>query len=241
MHRVFRSLTGKSIAGFVAGFLLISSSVIDAQNKTNSHQLLSQLELATILGIKGFSQSRDPMTHYSIFDTVFADTNIHSSVAPPPLHFDSTVADTSVVIVKQKSALAAVLLSAVIPGGGQIYNGSYWKLPIIYGLQGFLVYEWISSNKTYQSFKNQYEDSLKTAGPPPWSLQEQYYLSFLQTNRDGARDQRDSYAWYIAGVYALSVLDAYIDAELSGFDVSPSLGLAPDGSASAAICVKVKF
>jgi Family of unknown function (DUF5683) len=180
------------------------------------------------------------MIHYSIFDTTVADTSTHRSIVTSPLYSDSTIADTSVLIVKQKSALAAVLLSAVIPGGGQIYNGSYWKVPIIYGIQGFFIYEWISNNKTYQSFRTQYDnydDSLK-AGKPSYSSG---YLGQLQGFRDAYHDQRDSYAWYMAGVYALSVLDAYIDAELSGFDVSPSLGLAPDGSASAAICVKVRF
>lgn len=146
---------------------------------------------------------------------------------------DSTAADTSVVVIKQKSALSAVLLSAVIPGGGQVYNGSYWKVPIIYGLQGFFVYEWISNNKSYHSSLTQWQDSLNAGATS--------YLAQLQADRDGYHDQRDSYAWYIAGVYALSLLDAYVDAELSGFDISPSLGLAPNGSASAAILVRVKF
>jgi hypothetical protein len=163
------------------------------------------------------------------------------TTAEDSTQFRESTADTTLVVIKQRSALAAALWSAVIPGGGQIYNRSYWKLPIIYGLQAFFIYEWISNNNTYKSFMNQYEDSLKTAGQPPWSSQEEYYLSVLQGARDGARDSRDSYAWYMAGVYALSVLDAYIDAELSGFDVSPGLGYAPDGSAGMGILVRVKF
>jgi len=146
---------------------------------------------------------------------------------------DSTTVDTSVVIIKQKSALTSVLLSAVIPGGGQIYNGSYWKLPIIYGLQAFFVSQWIVNNNSYKYYRSQYDSSI-VASPPNGDIN-------LQSERDAYRDQRDSYAWYIAGVYALSILDAYIDAELSGFDVSPSLGFAPDGSAAGAISVSVNF
>lgn len=165
------------------------------------------------------------------------DTAAHSSSASSSsgyLSFDSTTIDTSVVIVKQKSALTAILLSAVIPGGGQIYNGSYWKVPIIYGLQGFFVYEWIQNNNSYRSFRTQLQDSIN-ADPSSLSIGQ------LQNYRDAYRDQRDSYAWYMAGVYVLSILDAYIDAELSGFDISPNLGFAPDGSTTAAISFRVKF
>jgi len=195
-----------------------------------------RLELATDLGVTNL---RDPFfqkTRYSHPDTMVADTNARkSSVSPPVLSFDTTVVDTSTVIIKQRSALIAVLLSAAIPGGGQIYNRSYWKVPIIYGLQAFFVSQWLSNNKLYRSFRAQFEDSLKTPGSSS------QYLAELQGGRDFYHDQRDSYAWYTAGIYVLSVLDAYIDAELSGFDVSPSLGFAPDGSPVAAVSVRVKF
>lgn len=238
--------------------LSLNSPVTNAQDKIAGGQY-NRLDLSTDLSIASircsvfqlsYSSTRRPVlwdnsstVHYSPSDTMVVDTNAdHSTVRiSRSAVSDSTAADTSVVVIKQNSALTAVLLSAVVPGGGQIYNGSYWKVPIIYGLQAFFVYEWISNNKSYQSFRTQYEDSLKTAGPPPWSLQQQQYLSSLQGDRDSYHDQRDSYAWYIVGVYALSILDAYVDAELSGFDVSPSLGFAPNGSASAAISVRVKF
>ena len=214
----------------VAGALLLLGASAYGQSGPRLDHVIDRQQLAFSLGLTP--------PHDILSNSTRIDTGKGQSV----IVFDSsTIVDTSTVVIKQKSALEALLLSAVIPGGGQIYNRSYWKLPIIYGLQGFLVYEWISNNKTYQSFKKQYEDSLRTAGPPPWSYQEQYVLGVFQTDRDGARDQRDSYAWYIVGVYALTVLDAYIDAELSAFDVSPSLGFTPDGSTSAAILVRVKF
>jgi Family of unknown function (DUF5683) len=149
-------------------------------------------------------------------------------------------ADTSSVERHQKSALAAVLFSAV-PGGGQIYNGSYWKVPIVWGIQGFFVYEWILNNRTYRSYRTEFSDSL-AAGPPYQSsdLTRQVNLNTLQDLRNAAQDQRDSYAWYIAGTYLLSILDAYVDAELSGFDVSPGLGSAPSGK-SVAVSFSLKF
>ncbi len=235
-------------------FLLLAfnSAEIDAQNKIGGAQQFSRLDLSTDLGIESSHFSpiqlsysimqrptlgiNSPSLHCSPPDTMVVDTNADRSTVRllRSMVSDSTAADTSVVVIRQKSALTAVLLSAVIPGGGQIYNGSYWKVPIIYGLQAFFVYEWISNNKSYHSFWTQWQDSVNAGAS-------NYIIAQLQGDRDGYHDQRDSYAWYIAGVYALSLLDAYVDAELSGFDISPSLGLAPDGSASAAVLVRLKF
>lgn len=220
----------------VAVFLVLPLCATMAQEKpiTNysilgkGKSISNQLKLATSLGVTDIHYSAFPLFHYSMVDS-------GETTYTPSLHYSDTAAvDTSTAIIKQKSALTAVLLSVVIPGGGQIYNGSYWKVPIIYGLQAFFVTQWISNNKTYQSFRTQYDDSLKAGA-------NSYYLLQLQQDRDAFHDQRDSYAWYIAGVYVLSMLDAYVDAELSGFDVSPKLGVAPDGSASVAVSVRVKF
>ena len=146
-----------------------------------------------------------------------------------------TAADTVSTGPRQKSPLVAVLLSAVIPGGGQIYNQSYWKVPIVWGVQAFFVTQWISNNRQYESLKNQVADSI-AKGPPYGSD-----LESLENARNSAHDQRDSYAWYIAGVYLISVVDAYVDAELSGFDVSPALAVSPDKSGTISLSIRARF
>ncbi|MCL5268586.1 MAG: DUF5683 domain-containing protein [Bacteroidetes bacterium] len=140
--------------------------------------------------------------------------------------------DTEAVRSKLKSPLIAVLLSAAIPGGGQIYNGSYWKVPIIIGAQAFFVSQWLSNNKSYEYYRTQYSNSISSSSP--------YGNLNLMGLRDSYRDQRDSYAWYMAGVYLLSMVDAYVDAELSGFEVSPNLSSTPAGTA-VALNLRVKF
>lgn len=195
-------------------FACLSSSASNAQSKVTDDYQFSRLELENNLGICSLD-----------FDSLKVNTTVQSS--------DTTV-DTTIVMIKQKSALTAVLLSVVIPGGGQVYNGSYWKVPIIVGVQAFFITQWISNNKTYQSLKNQYADSLRAGASSD-------VLTNLQGDRDSFHDQRDSYAWYIAGVYLLSMLDAYVDAELSGFDVSPSLGAGPTGSTNLAVSFRIKF
>ena len=106
----------------VVPILIVGSSSTNAQDRMGKVKPFSRLELQTDLGID-----------YLIPGTLFkGDTvNIKSNESIPERIYsnDTSTVDTNVVIVKQKSALTAVLLSTVIPGGGQIYNGSYWKVP----------------------------------------------------------------------------------------------------------------
>lgn len=151
---------------------------------------------------------------------------------------DSTSGDSSEATISEttkhniKSPLVAVLLSAAVPGGGQVYNGSYWKVPIIIGAQAYFVSQWLSNNKSYEYYRTQYSNSITTSQP--------FGNTNLMNLRDAYRDQRDSFAWYAAGVYLLSMVDAYVDAELSGFNVSPNLTSTPSGTA-VAVAFRLRF
>ena len=59
----------------------------------------------------------------------------------------------------QKSPWGAVGRSAIIPGWGQIYNESYWKAPVIWGVMGWFVYAWIDNNNNYNDYKNLYSQT----------------------------------------------------------------------------------
>lgn len=127
-------------------------------------------------------------------------------------------------------------LALVLPGAGQIYNRKYWKLPIVYG--GFVgcTYALNWNNKMYKDYSqayldimdddpntNSYEDFLplnsNIAG------QETRYKELFKKRKDLFRRQRDLSIFCFIGVYLLSVIDAYVDAELSDFDISKDLGL----------------
>ncbi len=141
----------------------------------------------------------------------------------------SQLPDSALTNLHQKSALAAVLLS-IVPGGGQIYNGSYWKVPIVWGVQAYFVYEWIANNKIYRSYQRELSDSIAAGAPYVSNDPSVLTIPTLIGLRNAALSQRDGYAWYIAGAYLLSMLDAYVDAELSGFNVSPTLSTRPSGN-----------
>lgn len=108
------------------------------------------------------------------------------------------------VFVLTKSPWTAVLMSAVIPGAGQIYNESYWKAPIIWGLFGWLGYNWVQNNNSYKENRDLY---MQTGD-------ENY-----RTLRTSYRDQRDVFTIYMGLTYFLNLVDAYVDAQLFDFSV----------------------
>jgi hypothetical protein len=130
---------------------------------------------------------------------------------------DSTVTGTVVPgpATASKSPWTAVGLSAALPGAGQIYTKNYWKVPVIWGLGGYYMYEWFKQNDKYKDYRARYAASV-TPTTPNGSEQ-------LLNNRDFYRDQRDSFAWYMGVLYFLNLVDAYVDAHLYDFDVSPEL------------------
>ncbi len=108
------------------------------------------------------------------------------------------------VFVMHKSPWGAVLRSAIIPGWGQIYNESYIKAPIIWGIFGSLAAGWIFYNKKYNDSQNQY---LQTK------------IDGYRNARDFYRDQRDLMSIYLGLAYFLNLVDAYVDAQLFDFSV----------------------
>lgn len=116
------------------------------------------------------------------------------------------VEDTTFVM--QKSPWGAVVRSALIPGFGQLYNESYWKIPVIWGLGAWFVYGWIDNNNLYKQNRELY-------------LQTQNFT--YRINRDFYRDQRDNFTIYLAILYLLNLVDAYVDAHLFDFTVDEDL------------------
>ena len=168
---------------------------------------------------------------------------------------DSTlemVEDTTSVVVKKKdkkekvkrdwstwtpNPQRALWLALVIPGAGQIYNRKYWKLPIIYG--GFMgcIYALTWNNMMYKDYSQAYLDIVdndpNTAsynkflhlGRTIDDSNRDRYEELFKNRKDKYRRWRDMSFFVMLGVYALSVIDAYVDAELSVFDISKDLSL----------------
>lgn len=130
----------------------------------------------------------------------------------------------------------ALWLSLVLPGAGQIYNRKYWKLPIIYG--GFLgcAYALTWNQMMYRDYSQAYldimDDDPNTKSyldmlPPRYDItgREDQFKTIFKRKKDFYRRYRDLSAFCFIGVYLLSVVDAYVDAQLSEFDISPDLSM----------------
>lgn len=131
----------------------------------------------------------------------------------------------------------ALWLALVIPGGGQIYNRKYWKLPLVYG--GFVgcIYAMRWNNMMYKDYAQAYLDIMDNdpgtasynkflhLGRQIDASNEERYKTIFKKRKDRYRRYRDLSFFVMVGVYAISVIDAYVDAELSAFDLSKDLSL----------------
>lgn len=130
----------------------------------------------------------------------------------------------------------ALWLALVLPGGGQIYNRKYWKLPIIYG--GFLgcTYALLWNGQMYRDYSQAYLDimdddpatqSYMDMLPPRFDItgREERFKTIFKNRKNRYRRYRDLSAFAFVGVYVVSIIDAYVDAQLSDFDISPELSL----------------
>lgn len=131
----------------------------------------------------------------------------------------------------------AVWLSLLIPGGGQIYNHKYWKLPIVYG--GFVgcIYALTWNQSTYTDYQNAYVDimdddpntkSYEDFLPPHYEIDTSmmdWLKEVFRQRKDKYRRYRDLSIFAFMGMYLVATIDAYVDAELSHFDISPNLSM----------------
>ena len=177
-------------------------------------------------------------------DEIIADSVVVQAV-------QTTDSITSVVVEKAKklrpkrdwntwkpNPQRALWLALVIPGAGQIYNRKFWKLPIIYG--GFMgcIYALTWNNMMYKDYSQAYldlmDDDPGTASYNKFlhlgkqiqtKADEERYKKIFKSRKDKYRRWRDMSFFVMLGVYAFSVIDAYVDAELSVFDISKDLSL----------------
>ena len=140
----------------------------------------------------------------------------------------------------------AWITAAIFPGAGQIYNRQYWKLPIVYG--GFMACAYAISwnNRTYQDYRNAYisikndaKNDPQAEHPETWSdnwlvfvpssidpatrLHNTTFHSNLKRGNDYYRRYRDLSIIITVGIHLICMADAFVDAQMFDFDVSPDL------------------
>lgn len=138
--------------------------------------------------------------------------------------------------------MRAVWLGAILPGAGQIYNRSYWKLPIVYGAFAGCIYAITWNSGMYKDYQRAYRD-MATADvitedpknsyiailPKGYTLERvggpEKWLTTLEDRQNTYRRYRDFSIVATIAVYALSLIDAYVDAQLFDYDITPDLSM----------------
>lgn len=159
------------------------------------------------------------------------------------LTHDTIFEDQAILIDSWRpNPMKAVWMGALFPGLGQIYNRSYWKLPIVYG--GFMgcIYAITWNTTMYTEYKQAYIDiynddvlsddpsrSYNAILPKGYTVAmmggKSAYTTTLNNKQTLYRRYRDISIVATVAVYVLSLVDAYVDAQLFDFDISPDLSL----------------
>ena len=210
-------------------------------------RLLHVMALFVLCGaFSAYAQSEDPDTLPLPGDSI-VDAEL---LVKTPIEAEMTEDEGHTVVVADDYAygfngkkifnpdpMRAVWMSALFPGLGQIYNRRYWKLPIVVaGFMG-LGYGMSWNNTQYQDYSNGYMDlmsgdpnkkSYMNFFPPNTdedSLDKNWLKSVLQARKNYFRRNRDLCIICMVGVYLIAIIDAYVDAQLAHFDISPDLSM----------------
>ena len=172
-------------------------------------------------------------------DTItFASIDSIRGIEGVEILMDSTASPTlGQVRVFNPDPQRALWLSALCPGLGQVYNRRYWKLPIVVGAFVGLSYGASWNNRMYKDYSKGYRDvmdddpdtrSYMDFFPPTVresDLETAWLQKVMKNKRDYYRRYREICVIAMVGVYLLNVVDAYVDASMAHFDISPDLTL----------------
>ena len=214
------------------------------------YKLLALSALLLFSSSRAFAQ--EPETSYSpswtgmptsIFSPRISDRNLASSDSIQPFTPEVDLTEQAQKVAQKalwQPNSTKALLWGLLPGGGQIYNRKYWKLPIVWGAFTACYYAISWNNRQYQDYHAAYRD-LSSEDPStntswlafaPLGAKASDYQQYLSSLRPTLKRGNDFYRRYrdlsilaTVLVYGLTLLDAYVDAELYTFDISPDLAL----------------
>lgn len=173
-----------------------------------------------------------------------------------------TVADSVITVVTdtvyKPDPAKAIWYSALFPGLGQLYTRRYWKLPVIAAGVAAIAYAINWNSKYYVAYTNAYRDIsddnpnttsyLKLLPSGSYSYSTSQLTTVLENRQQKYRRSRDLSYIGAVGIYLICILDAYVDAQLYDFDVSPDLSLhqtplmsAPGGAKSLELSLSFRF
>ena len=168
-----------------------------------------------------------------MLDSIMTDTTSVINITTLP----DSIATREQVKLFTPDPTRAVWLSALCPGLGQIYNRRYWKLPIVVGAYMGLGYATSWNSRMLTDYTVAYRDIMDTdpstdsymdffpSTTKEEDLDKEWLKNILKRRKDYFRQNRDLCIICMVGVYLLAMVDAYVDASLAQFDISPDLSM----------------
>ena len=161
------------------------------------------------------------------------------------LRIDSLINDSLLKSTEKFSpdSKKATIYAAIFPGLGQVYNRKYWKMPLVYGSFIGCAYAINWNGNQYSGYRRAYIDFIdEDPATNSWDAyrygayqrtdfndwtadMKRSFANTLKSTRDYHRRNRDLSYIVTVGVYAIWIIDAYVDAQLFNFDVSPDLSM----------------
>lgn len=198
-----------------------------------------------LIGCSSWGYAQDAKSFEVRADSSRIEAAADSTVRSVMLAADSLPKPAQIKMDFKPDPKKAVLM-ALVPGLGQIYNRKFWKLPIVYGGLMGCMYAVTWNNRNYQDYSTAYKDIMMDAEEPNRPVEEFHtswqdflgvgydpkewvtntnFQTQLKNRKDYYRRYRDLSIIITVGVYALSIIDAYVDAQLFDFDISPDLSM----------------
>jgi len=127
---------------------------------------------------------------------------------------------------KQHSPTKATIMSALLPGLGQVYNKKYWKVPIIYAGFGILTYFIVSNAHEYNIYKGAYIEKFDSIFNGKYAdMVGKYTATDLLAGREYYRRNLEISCLFTGLLYILNILDAVVDAHLYTYNINKDLSL----------------
>lgn len=138
--------------------------------------------------------------------------------------------DTVVRIDDPNKPAKAAFYSAVLPGLGQAYNKSAWKIPIIYGALGGGVYVFLQNDETFDRLRDAFKIRQAGGTNDEFSREDgSAIISTLGLERAQRVSQRNKELSLLitAAFYVLQIIEANVNAHLDQFNVDRNLSVLP--------------
>lgn len=122
----------------------------------------------------------------------------------------------------ENSVKKATTLAMICPGAGQLYNKSYWKVPIVVGAFATMGYVIDWNARGYKRYRTAYN---QVVNGQPDEFEGRYSADYLKNMKDNFRRNRDLCIILTGALYLLNVVDAHVDAHLKDYDISDDLSV----------------